>query len=208
MVAVKICGVTSVSDGLMSAEAGADAIGLNFYPRSSRRVSLEVAHDLVKQLPKNVLTVGVFVDASYDEIAHVQAKVGFRCIQLHGDESPELLERFLPHAYKALRVKGAEVVKEAARFGGEHVLLDAYVPGEPGGTGATFDWRIAAELARTRHVTLAGGLNPENVAQAVAAVKPFCVDVASGVESAPGKKDRAKVRAFVEQAKGLQSARR
>jgi phosphoribosylanthranilate isomerase len=205
MTAVKICGVTGVGDARAVFDAGADAIGLNFYPKSVRCVGVDVAREIVALAPKGVITVGVFVDASFEEITELQAATGFRCVQLHGGESPELLARFLPHAYKALRVRDQDAVRLAAEYPGEHILLDAYVPGEPGGTGATFDWRIAAEIARTRKVTLAGGLTPSNVAQAVAAVRPFCVDVASGVEHAPGKKDHALVRTFVARAKGLQS---
>jgi phosphoribosylanthranilate isomerase len=208
MVAVKICGVTSVDDALFSIAAGADSIGLNFWARSPRCVGTKLARSIVEALPEHVITVGVFVNASQDEIAALQGEVGFRCVQLHGDEGPEVLARFLPHAYKALRVRGEAVIDEVARFPGEHVLLDAYVPGEPGGTGATFDWRIAERVARMRKLTLAGGLTPDNVAEAVAAVRPFCVDVASGVERAPGKKDEAKVRAFIQRAKGLQSEAR
>lgn len=205
MVAVKICGVTNVDDALAVFDAGADSIGLNFYAKSVRCVAPDVARRIVQLAPKHVITVAVFVNASFNEIAHLKQEVGFRCVQLHGDESPDLVSRFLPHAYKALRVRGRDAVLEAASFPGEHVLLDAYVPGAPGGTGAKFDWSIAAEVARVRSVTLAGGLVPGNVAQAVAAVRPFCVDVASGVESAPGKKDHALVRRFVAEAKGLQS---
>ena len=205
MVAVKICGVTSTNDALACVEAGADAIGLNFYAGSPRCVSPGVARAIVASVPASLLTVGVFVDADYEQIARLQAEVGFRCVQLHGNEPVALLQRFLPHAYKALRVRGASAVSEAARWPGAHLLLDAYVPGVAGGTGASFDWRIAAEIARARQVTLAGGLSPDNVAEAVAEVQPFCVDVASGVESAPGKKDHALVAAFVARAKGLQT---
>ena len=208
MVAVKICGVTSVDDARASIEAGADSIGLNFYAKSPRYVSSQTAREIVAASPKGVITVGVFVNADYDAIARLKQEVGFRCVQLHGDEPPELLSRFLPHAYKALRVRGRDALQQAAAYPGQHILLDAYVPGEPGGTGATFDWSIAADIARTRHVTLAGGLVPGNVAAAVAAVKPFCVDVASGVESAPGKKDHALVRQFIAAAKGLQTVER
>jgi phosphoribosylanthranilate isomerase len=127
--------------------------------------------------------------------------VGLGCVQLHGDEPPELLAQFLPHAYKALRVRGPGVREEAVRYAGEFLLLDAYVPGVHGGSGARFDWNLALELAQQRKLVLAGGLTPDNVAQAVASVKPFSVDVASGVESAPGVKDPARVRAFIENAK-------
>jgi phosphoribosylanthranilate isomerase len=197
MTRVKICGVTSVEDALMCVDAGADAIGVNFAPRSPRRVELELARTIVSALPAHVVTVGVFVDASERELRDTIERVGIRCVQLHGDEAPELVAAFLPHAYKALRVQGREAIALAASYPGEHILLDAYVPGVSGGTGATFDWALAAELARTRAVTLAGGLTQLNVAEAVRAVRPFCVDVASGVESAPGRKDRQKVQAFI-----------
>jgi phosphoribosylanthranilate isomerase len=200
MTRVKICGVTSVEDALMCVEAGADAIGVNFAPRSPRRIALELARRIVAALPAKVVKVGVFVDATESELRDAIEQVGLGCVQLHGDEPPELVAAFLPHAYKALRVRGREALALAARYPGEHILLDAYVPGVAGGTGATFDWTLAAELAQIRQVTLAGGLTPSNVADAVREVRPFCVDVASGVESAPGRKDRAKVRAFIEAA--------
>jgi len=199
---VKICGVTTAEDVELCVAAGADAIGLNFYARSVRCVDVETARRLVDAIAGRALSVGVFVDASHDEIAAVKASTGIGCVQLHGEEPPELLARLLPHAYKAVRVRDASSLDEARRFGGEHVLLDAYVPGMPGGTGARFDWELAAELAKERRVTLAGGLEPGNVAAAVARVQPYCVDVASGVESAPGRKHPDKVRAFIAAAKG------
>jgi phosphoribosylanthranilate isomerase len=202
MTRVKICGVTSVEDALMCVEAGADAIGVNFAPGSPRRIALELARRIVAALPAKVIKVGVFVDATESELRDTVERVGLGCVQLHGDESPELVAAFLPHAYKALRVRGREALALAARYPGDHILLDAYVPGVAGGTGATFDWTLAAELALIRQVTLAGGLTPANVAAAVREVRPFCVDVASGVESAPGRKDQAKVRAFIEAARG------
>ena len=201
MVRVKICGVTSVDDAELCVEAGADAIGLNFYVGSPRQVEIETARRVVEAIAKRALAVGVFVDASYAEIAAIKAETGIGCAQLHGREAPELLEALLPHAYKAIRMRDASSLEEARRFGGDHILLDAYVPGIPGGTGEHFDWQLAAELARERQVTLAGGLSPDNVAAAIAAVHPFCVDVASGVEAAPGRKDPAKVRAFIQAAK-------
>lgn len=201
MVAVKVCGVTSLADARMCVEAGADAIGLNFWSGSVRRCELAVAHDIVRELAGKALFVGVFVDADEHEIARVMRETGVGCAQLHGSEPPALLARFLPHAYKALRVKDASVLDELARYGGDYVLLDAYVAGKPGGTGATFDWSLARQVAAQRKLALAGGLTPENVADAVRAVRPFCVDTASGVESAPGVKDAAQVRAFVTAAK-------
>src|SRR5262249_9984291 len=144
----------------------------------------ETARAIVAAVADRALTVGVFVDAERDEIARVRAATGIRCVQLHGDEPPDLLASFLPHAFKAIRVLDASSIERAREFGGEHILLDAYVPGQAGGTGATFRWELATALARERRVTLAGGLVPDNVAQAVAQVQPFCVDVASGVEAA------------------------
>ncbi len=201
MTRVKVCGVTSVADARMCVDAGVDAIGLNFWPGSSRRCDEEVARDIAAALAGRTLLVGVFVDADEAEIARLRDRLGLGCVQLHGAEPPQLLARLLPHAYKAVRVRGADVLEEVRRFAGEHILLDAYVPGVPGGTGATFDWSLAEQVARERKLTLAGGLTPQNVAAAVRAVRPYCVDTASGVESAPGVKDAASVRAFVERAK-------
>ncbi|MDH5673985.1 MAG: phosphoribosylanthranilate isomerase [Myxococcales bacterium] len=197
MVAIKICGLTCVSDALQCVEAGADAIGLNFYPGSPRCIDVERAREIVEAVGDRTLTVGVFVDLEADAIEATKEATGLRCVQLHGHEPPELLERFLPHAYKAIRVRDASSLAEARRFGGQHILLDAYVAGQAGGTGQVFNWELAREFARERKVTLAGGLTPGNVAEAVAQVQPFCVDVASGVEWSPGRKDRALVEAFV-----------
>lgn len=201
MVHVKVCGVTSLEDATMCVEAGVDAIGLNFWPRSVRRCELATARAIVQALSGRALFVGVFVGADFDELTRVKAEVGLGCLQLHGEEPPALLARFLPHAYKALRVRDESIHALVRDYPGEHVLLDAYVAGMPGGTGAVFDWQLASEVARERKLTLAGGLTPDNVADAVRAVRPFCVDTASGVESAPGVKSAALVRAFVERAK-------
>jgi phosphoribosylanthranilate isomerase len=200
-VRVKLCGVTSVADAELCVDAGADAIGLNFHPRSPRSVSVPLAREIARHVGGRALIVGVFVDAGFERITEVTREVGLGCVQLHGDEAPELLARLLPHAYKAIRVRDQGSVAEAVRFGGDHVLLDAYVPGEPGGTGKSFAWELAEGLARRRRVTLAGGLSPGNVAAAIAAVRPYAVDVASGIERAPGVKDEALVRAFVAAAK-------
>lgn len=210
MTRVKICGLTRSDDALHSVQAGADAIGLNFWPRSPRAVDVARARAIADAVRGRTLIVGVFVDASDEEIDRVRAEVGLECIQLHGSEPPEQLQRLLPHAYKALAVRDASSIDAARRYPGEHLLLDAFVPGQPGGTGHTFRWELAQDLARERHVTLAGGLTPTNVAAAIAAVRPFCVDTASGVESAPGIKHHALVTAFIRAAKegapGLQSS--
>ncbi|MDD9939488.1 MAG: phosphoribosylanthranilate isomerase [Myxococcales bacterium] len=198
---VKICGVTGPAAALQAVDAGADAIGLNFYPRSPRCIGQATAHAIVDAIAGRALCVGVFVDRPIEELMGLQSRLGLDCVQLHGQESPEYLSRVLPHAYKAIRLRGPEGIAEAARYGGEYILVDAYVSGEPGGTGARTDWRLAAQIARTRKLALAGGLTPDNVAAAIAAVRPFCVDVASGVESAPGIKDPTLVEAFIRAAK-------
>lgn len=201
MTHVKICGVTSVQDIELCVAAGVDAIGLNFAPGSPRCLTLAAALPLAQAIPAHVLSVGVFVDADLDQLTEYKRVLSLGCLQLHGDEPPALLSQLLPHAYKALRVRGADVLAQAARYAGEHVLLDAYVPGAHGGTGARFDWKLARDLAQVRKVTLAGGLTPDNVAEAIAVAQPFCVDVASGVEHSPGQKDPERVRAFVRAAK-------
>jgi phosphoribosylanthranilate isomerase len=197
---VKICGVTRAEDALLAVRHGADAIGFNFWPRSKRYVAPEVARRIVARLPPLVVTVGVFVDPSLEEIrAAVDAsRVG--TVQLHGDEPPALCAAIGLPVLKAIRVKDAHSLAALASYEVAGFLLDSATPGY-GGSGETFDWKLAAEAAQAVPVVLAGGLTPENVAAAVQAVRPFAVDVASGVESAPGVKDEEKVRRFIERAK-------
>lgn len=194
---VKVCGLTSLEDAEMCVKVGVHALGLNFWPGTPRQVDTRVASAIVAAFP-NVETVGVFVDASVEEILRLRAEVGFDWVQLHGDEDPEHVAALLPHAYKAVGIAEAGDLEAVQRFGGTRILLDARVPGAmPGGTGHAFDWDLAIAVARQRELTLAGGLRPDNVADAIAKVRPHRVDVASGVESAPGVKDAELVRAFV-----------
>lgn len=199
---VKICGVTSLDDALGCADAGADAIGLNFWPKSVRRCEEAEAQRIVEAVGERVRVVAVVVDAERETLRRLRDEVGVRWLQLHGHETPEELARWLPEAYKAVRPASAADVEAARAYGGDELLVDARSPGAPGGTGQRADWALAAELARERPIWLAGGLTPEDVAEAVAAVRPFGVDVASGVESAPGEKDLDRVRALVERARG------
>ena len=201
MVEVKICGLTTVDDAVRCIEAGADSIGLNFWPRSPRYVDIPTAREIVQSLKDRAATVGVFVDFTPEQVREILQETGIQWAQLHGDEPPEWVAELLPMAYKAIGVKDGSAIELARRYPGEHLLLDASVPGMPGGTGRTFDWDIAATVAKERKLTLAGGLNPDNVADAIQAVNPFRVDVASGVESAPGQKDQAKIQAFITAAK-------
>ena len=197
MVEIKICGVTRVDDAVACVDAGADALGLNFWPGTPRCIDVPTARAIVDEVGHRVELVGVFVDATLAEIGDVRAATGIAWVQLHGAEPPEMVAALGPKAYKALRVGETSVREEARAYPGERLLLDALAPGMPGGTGKTFDWRLAAELAKARHLTLAGGLRVENVADAIAAVGPARVDVASGVETRPGHKDPERVRAFV-----------
>jgi len=201
MVEVKICGLTTVDDALRCIRAGADAIGLNFWPRSPRCVDVSTARAIVEASADHAQMVGVFVDFNLDRVQEILRETGIAWAQLHGAEPPELLAELLPTAYKAIGVKDGSAIELARSYPGEHLLLDASVPGMPGGTGRTFDWAIAADVADERKLTLAGGLTPDNVAEAVRAVNPFRVDVASGVECAPGRKDLELVRRFIEAAK-------
>ena len=201
MVEVKICGLTTVDDALRCVEAGADAIGLNFWPGSPRCVDIPTARAIVQATGDRAAMVGVFVDLTLEQVREILRETGVLWAQLHGDESPELVAELLPTAYKAVGVKDGSAIELARRYPGEHLLLDASVPGMPGGTGRTFDWDIAAAVAKERKLTLAGGLNPGNVAEAIRTVNPFRVDVASGVEASPGKKDPAQVQAFITAAK-------
>lgn len=147
--------------------------------------------------------VGVFVDFTLEQIREILVETGIEWAQLHGEEPPELVAALLPTAYKAIAVRDRGAIELGRSYPGEQLLLDASVPGMQGGTGRTFDWDIAAEVARERKLTLAGGLTPANVADAVRAVRPFRVDVASGVESAPGRKDPDLVQRFIERAKAV-----
>jgi phosphoribosylanthranilate isomerase len=195
--AIKVCGVRRIEDARLCAALGVDAVGVNFWPGTPRQISLEGAHAIM-EVRETMEVVAVFVDADLASVQAVRRATGIRWVQLHGSESPELLEALQPHAYKAVGVGSARDVAAARRYGGEHLLLDARVAGAmPGGTGHAFDWDLAVALATERKLTLAGGLSATNVAEAIARVSPFRVDVASGVEAAPGIKDEAKLRAFV-----------
>jgi phosphoribosylanthranilate isomerase len=201
MTYVKICGIKTVPDAQRCVAAGADALGLNFYPESSRYVDLDSARAIAAAVAGKIELIGLFVNASESDVTAIRDALQLAFVQFHGDESPELVGRFTPRAFRAFRVRSDSLRDEVLRFPGEHVLVDTYVPGARGGTGATFDWSWAAPLARERKLFLAGGLHPENVADAIRAVHPYAVDVASGVESSPGVKDPLLVERFVERAK-------
>ncbi|HEY5146718.1 MAG TPA: phosphoribosylanthranilate isomerase, partial [Polyangiaceae bacterium] len=190
--------VTSPGEALAAVEAGADSVGVNFVASSIRRVDAVTARAIVDAVGGKALVVGVVAGMSVPAMRELRDTTGLGCLQLHGDETADDVTALLPHAYKAVRVETAADVARARAMPSDYVLVDAKVAGALGGTGHAFDWSLVVELARTRKLVLAGGLRPENVARAIAMVHPWCVDVASGVESAPGKKDPAKVRAFID----------
>ena len=195
---VKICGITNVGDALAAAEAGADMIGLMFYEGSPRHITIATAAEISRALSPFVLKVGVFVNPEEALVTRAIAGCNLSLLQFHGDETSEFCTQFGLMSMKAVRVRDAESLKQLENFQTEAFLLDAYSKSGLGGTGEKFNWDLAVEAQRFgKPIFLAGGLTPENVADAVKQVRPFAVDVSSGVESAPGKKDAAKVRAFI-----------
>jgi phosphoribosylanthranilate isomerase len=206
-VAVKVCGVTSEEDALMAARAGADAVGLVFWPGSARRVDVACARRIAEALPPLVLRVGVFVDAPREEMTRIADEVGLDLLQLHGSEPPERLAGLPRRALKAVRVGSGFTAEEALRYEGRAagVLLDTRAEAAPGGTGTPFDWSLARAVREgASYLVLAGGLTEDNVALAIREVRPDAVDVSTGVESSPGRKDPEKVRRFLEVVRSTQ----
>ncbi len=197
MVKVKICGITILEDALMAVEAGADALGFVFFQGSSRFISPAQAATIISRLPPFVQTVGLFVNEELTVVNAIADRCGLDIVQLHGEESPDYCRAITRRVIKAFRVKDAHSLDNMAEYHVAACLLDAWSPAAHGGTGTTFNWEIAAHAAASRSIILAGGLTPENVVEAITAVKPYAVDVSSGVESAPGKKDAGLVSRFI-----------
>jgi len=204
MVRIKICGITNPEDAILASELGADALGFIFHPASPRRVAPEAAREIIRQLPPLVLSVGVFVDEEAELVRDLAARVGLDWVQLHGWESPEYCRSLGRRVLKGFRIEAASSLGALAEYRDavQAFLLDTYKAGQAGGTGETFDWQLARRAQDFGAIVLAGGLNPANVAQAIEVAQPQAVDVASGVEAAPGKKDPEKLRAFFEKVKG------
>jgi phosphoribosylanthranilate isomerase len=205
MTFVKICGITSVDDALLAIAAGADALGLNLVPSSKRVIDVATAAHIAESVGDLVELIAVVANRSTEELEGLRRATGIRWLQLHGAETPAALQALQPEAFKAVAIGGSEDVTRAAEYGGERLLLDAKSPqGELGGTGTRFDWSLAQPLVQTRQVILAGGLHPDNVAEAIQALRPFGVDVASGVELAqnPRKKHEGLLRSFVDAVRG------
>ena len=196
-VRVKICGVTRLPDALDAARLGADALGFNFWPRSKRHVNAATARQIIARLPPFVTPVGVFVNQSEGEMRAIAAETGIQVFQLHGDEPPELCSRLPLPVVKAIPVDQVRTLSRLLSYEVQAFLLDTPSRGY-GGTGQPFDWSLAEGVSEVAPVILAGGLTPENVAEAVRAVRPWAVDVASGVESSPGVKDADRMSRFIE----------
>lgn len=206
MVKVKICGITNLGDAATAARLGADMLGFNFCEKSPRFITPNAARDIIREVKAPTMNIGVFVDESEDTVVKIAETTGLSGIQLHGNESPDLVSKLRARTklfvIKALRVGPDFLPETAAEFETDAILLDAYSPSVYGGTGEMFDWKVAKTVKyRTKRLFLAGGLKPGNVADAVSLLRPFAVDVASGVESSPGIKDPKRVESFIRIAK-------
>jgi phosphoribosylanthranilate isomerase len=206
MTMVKICGITNLEDALWAVECGADMLGFNFYGKSQRYVEPNLAREIVSSVPERVLKVGVFVNMEEHRISEFVDLVGLTAVQMHGNEDRAFIDELRKNTeatlIKAMRVHKDFLANSVCEYGVDAVLLDSYSTDKYGGTGAVFDWTTATAVKElVPALYLAGGLTPENVSDAVRTVRPYAVDVASGVESSPRKKDRRKIEAFIENAK-------
>ena len=197
---IKVCGITNLEDALAAVEAGADALGFNFYRRSPRYIAPDAARSIIEELPSTVMKVGVFVNEGEPvEVERISDYAHLTAVQLHGDESPEYCSQLRGRfTIKALRVQDDFEPQSVKDYETDAILLDAYTAGARGGTGRVVDWEVARKVRElVPQLILAGGLSPENVRQAIAAVGPYAVDACSSLESEPGRKDAKRVRAFI-----------
>ena len=196
-VKIKICGMTQLKDALFAIEQGADAVGFIFYKKSPRSTTMKAVRDIILKLPPLAGTVGVFVDETVERVNKVADYCGLDMVQLHGDESPAFCRKIHRRVIKAFRVKDFQSIKKLRKYSVSGFLLDTFSDNLHGGTGKTFDWNLVLPAKKIGPVILAGGLTPSNIRQAVSQVRPYGVDVCSGVEKSPGVKDPEKVRAFL-----------
>ena len=194
---VKICGMTQLKDALFSVEQGVDAVGFIFYKKSPRAVTMKTVREIITKLPPLVDTVGVFVNESAERVNKIADYCGLDLVQLHGEESPAFCRKIRRRVIKAFQVKDLQSIKQLSKFPVSGFLLDTFSDNLHGGTGKTFDWNLALPAKKIGPVILAGGLTPSNIRQAVRRVRPYGVDVCSGVEKSSGIKDLEKVRAFL-----------
>ncbi len=201
LVKVKICGITNLEDALTAVDAGADALGFVFFKESPRHIFPEEAAAIIRHLPPFVQTIGLFVNDTLENVNDTANRCGLDIIQLHGEEPPEYCDQVTRRVIKAFRVRDITCLEPMSTYRVAAFLLDAWSPSAHGGTGITFNWEIAACAAQSSRIILAGGLSSGNVAAAIEQVHPYGVDVSSGVESAPGRKDAYKLREFIRRAK-------
>jgi phosphoribosylanthranilate isomerase len=202
-VKVKICGITSVADAEAAVQAGADALGLMFYPGSPRHITLETAQDIARRLPPYVIRTGVFADPNPSDVFAAIQLCQLNLVQFHGAETPEFCLQFGVMSMKAFRVQNADSLLPMSEYRTDAFLLDSHAAGKRGGTGESFNWDLALEAKKFgKPIFLAGGLTPQNVAEAARKAQPFGVDVSTGVEQSPGKKDAKKMQDFIAAARG------
>ncbi len=197
MTKIKICGITNLNDAMLALDLGADALGFIFYRDSKRYISAEDASRIISKLPPFAKTVGVFVNQGVEELKSMKTRIGFDIFQLHGEEGPDYCRRLGNSVIKAMRVKDRIIHEEVDSFPVQALLFDAYSTAEFGGTGRSFDWGLLKGITLSKAVIVSGGLTPENVAEAIDIVNPYAVDVSSGVEDYPGKKNAVKLKAFI-----------
>jgi phosphoribosylanthranilate isomerase len=201
MIKIKICGITNLDDALAAVDFGADALGFNFYKKSPRHIEPQRAAEIIAQLPPFVVPVGIFVNEREERIREIVSLACLQGIQLHGDETPEFCQRFGSRVIKAFQIRNKESLKHMSHYRVSAYLLDSYKEGLRGGTGETFDWHLAVVAKTFGRIILAGGLNADNVAEAVKLVQPYGIDVAGGVEREKGTKDHAKLKTFITEAR-------
>jgi phosphoribosylanthranilate isomerase len=202
MVRVKICGITTLDDARMVVEAGADALGFIFYDKSPRNINPVAAANIIAKLPPFIQTVGLFVNENIEQVNWTADYCGLDIVQLHGAETPEDCLEVNRRVIKVFRMQNIVSIEPMKKYQVSGYLLDAWSPDAFGGTGRTFNWEVAAAARQYGRIILAGGLTPDNVVEALQVVQPYAVDVSTGVESSPGKKDGSKVKAFIKRAKG------
>ena len=204
---IKICGITNNEDAQVAVEAGVDALGFVFYRNSPRFVEPKVAQQIIAQLPPFIFCVGVFVNETMEMIRHTMDECGLTFAQLHGDETPSYCKTLARPVLRALRLRDRvsllSIAEYQGRFGVKGFVIDAFSESAYGGTGKVVDWKLGAEAAKVFPILLAGGLTPDNVQQAIHHVQPYGVDVSSGIEAHPGKKDPIKIQAFVRAVRGV-----
>ncbi len=215
---IKICGITNLEDALKATDLGADALGFVFYEKSPRKMAKEKAKEIIDKIQdtrykiqtitRRAVKVGLFVDELEEKVSEIASYCNFDILQFHGDETPDYCKKFPQKIIKAFRIKDKESLANIPKYEVDYYLLDAYSEVAPGGTGRTFNWDLAREAKKFgRPIILSGGLNPENIIEALGRVSPFGVDVSSGVEASPGKKDLKKLKEFITKVRGFDESR-